>query len=410
MGPFDVIVVGAGPAGATAANLLARAGQSVALLDACTFSRDARCAGWLNARALPLLKQLELSPEDMGARPFGTVTFYTADLARTVAPRFKSVPGFAVDRRRMDQALVRAAAAAGARVHAQHRVIDIIPREREVEVIVADRPSLRGRMALIACGRQAPAFERLGIGRSPEPPRLWSAMRQWPIADCPAPGPTVVPHASRPSAKGAGLKGHATSRAAMCSASVSVILGLTRTGGFAVLVESEQGLNLAVYSRESEQELASELASLCTRLVEKGLVPAPVPPPAGKRSRKPASLEAKPCVSVLSPAGCALEMETHVGKHTLLIGDAGGFVCAASNEGLYPGMWSAQIAAEVVAQALAARNSQDVLMQFESRWRSEMGEYLRMPNTDLQFLLPLIFSNQPMADRMGAAFFFGENI
>jgi hypothetical protein len=39
-----------------------------------------------------------------------------------------------------------------------------------------------------------------------------------------------------------------------------------------------------------------------------------------------------------------------------------------------------------------------------------MAEYLRRPNADAHFLLPLIFSNQQMADRMAAAFWRGENI
>ncbi|MCH7839235.1 MAG: hypothetical protein IID38_03225 [Planctomycetes bacterium] len=97
-------------------------------------------------------------------------------------------------------------------------------------------------------------------------------------------------------------------------------------------------------------------------------------------------------------------------KHTLLIGDAGGFVSAISNEGIYPAIWSAGIAAEVIHEALDANPSQDVLMTFDSRWRVEMADHLRSPHTDIRFLLPLIFTNQPMADRMGAAFFFGENI
>jgi hypothetical protein len=49
-------------------------------------------------------------------------------------------------------------------------------------------------------------------------------------------------------------------------------------------------------------------------------------------------------------------------------------------------------------------------MQFDTRWRLAMADYLRPPNTDMQFLVPLIFTNQPMADRMAAAFFRGENI
>jgi flavin-dependent dehydrogenase len=99
-----------------------------------------------------------------------------------------------------------------------------------------------------------------------------------------------------------------------------------------------------------------------------------------------------------------------VGKHTLVIGDAGGFFASSSHEGIYPAMWSASIAAKVVQKAKENALSQDVLMTFDTRWRLKMGEFLRPPNTDLHLLLPLIFSNQPMADRMAAAFFGGENV
>jgi hypothetical protein len=39
-----------------------------------------------------------------------------------------------------------------------------------------------------------------------------------------------------------------------------------------------------------------------------------------------------------------------------------------------------------------------------------MAEYLRPPNADLHFLLPLVFSNEQMAKRLAAAFWRGENV
>jgi len=109
-------------------------------------------------------------------------------------------------------------------------------------------------------------------------------------------------------------------------------------------------------------------------------------------------------------AGGALAMESHVSKRALVIGDAGGFVAAVSNEAVCAGMWSAEIAADVVDAALNASSVQDGLAEFETRWRTTMAEYLRMPNTDVQLLWPLVFSNQQMADKMAAAFLLGENI
>ena len=106
----------------------------------------------------------------------------------------------------------------------------------------------------------------------------------------------------------------------------------------------------------------------------------------------------------------ALEVDSHVGKRSIVIGDAGGFYAAISHEGIFPAIWSATIAARTIIDISPADHAQDVLTTFDRAWRLEMAEFLRPPNTDLQLLLPLIFTNQPMADRMGAAFFHGENI
>jgi hypothetical protein len=59
---------------------------------------------------------------------------------------------------------------------------------------------------------------------------------------------------------------------------------------------------------------------------------------------------------------------------------------------------------------LTSKHPQDQLREFSTTWRSTMAEFLRPPNTDVHFLLPLIFSNKQMADRMAGAFWEGTNI
>jgi geranylgeranyl reductase family protein len=57
---FDVLIVGAGPAGSTAAYRLSREGASVLLVDRATFPRDKPCGGGLTMRAV---RQLPFSVE-----------------------------------------------------------------------------------------------------------------------------------------------------------------------------------------------------------------------------------------------------------------------------------------------------------------------------------------------------------
>ncbi len=117
------------------------------------------------------------------------------------------------------------------------------------------------------------------------------------------------------------------------------------------------------------------------------------------------------------PAGAALEFESHVGKRTVLVGDAGGFASAATGEGIYPAVRSAAIAVRSILKALEADRAeskashcQDELQTFKHLWRQQLAAYLQMPNVNLTFLLPLIYTNQEIADRFGRAFLFGENL
>jgi geranylgeranyl reductase family protein len=121
---FDAIVVGAGPAGSTAAYRLAQAGANVLLLDKGRFPRDKPCGGAISTRAvheLPLdpkpvvehvVDRMELSYR--GGRPF---------------VRGKHAPlAYMTQRRRLDHFLIEQAAAAGAEFRDNATVTDISER------------------------------------------------------------------------------------------------------------------------------------------------------------------------------------------------------------------------------------------------------------------------------------------
>jgi flavin-dependent dehydrogenase len=363
----DVAIIGAGPAGATAAILLARAGRNVVLLEKDNPRRMVPCAGWLSAKADGLLKELGCMPGDCGTTSISQVTFYNADLTKRSSPQLKGPIGHLVHRPLFEETLTRKAVEYGAKVLQGEEARDVRLNESSVAIRLPSI-SVQSRLLILAIGRSPDLLARLGFPLRGPQVCTWAAQ-----VDVPA------------DASGA-------------EARAAVVLGLDNRGSFGFHSRGNGRCTLSVHCVGEATQAVPTLVHLCKLAHAHGLMP------------RDLSAQAEQTKPILSPAGLALDLDTHVAKHTLLVGDAGGFVAAASNEGIYPAMWSAQIAAVVMDRALANPYSQDELMSFDAQWRMQLADHLRSPHTDIRFLLPLIFSNQAMADRMAAAFFFGENI
>ena len=109
---WDVITVGAGPAGSSAARLLARAGRSVLLVDKSSFPRYKVCGSCLNGRVLSALEAVGLGALVEEA---GGVALDGLRLAVAGAEVALPLPGgAALGRERFDALLVQAAVQAGA--------------------------------------------------------------------------------------------------------------------------------------------------------------------------------------------------------------------------------------------------------------------------------------------------------
>lgn len=109
---WDVVTIGAGPAGSLASCLLARMGARVLLVDRKAFPRSKVCGGCLNAHAVASLERAGLAARvrALGARPITEVR--VRQRSRAVA--LPLPPGLAVSRPALDGELATAAVEAGA--------------------------------------------------------------------------------------------------------------------------------------------------------------------------------------------------------------------------------------------------------------------------------------------------------
>jgi len=108
------------------------------------------------------------------------------------------------------------------------------------------------------------------------------------------------------------------------------------------------------------------------------------------------------------PAAGALTREI-VANRTLLFGPAAGFYTACM-EDVYPNCWSAVFAVEAIAAALAQPHLQDALQPYRQQWGTTLGEYLRGPQQNLRFLLPLVYRNPVMTSRMAESILQGNSV
>jgi len=134
--PVDALVIGGGPAGATAAVLLARAGWCVTLVERKRFPRRKVCGEYMSATTLPLLERLGVAEAflESAGPPVCEVGLYAGQSElRAKLPRPASAAsgwGRALSRERLDTLLVSQAEHAGVRVLQPFAAIGM-RRERE---------------------------------------------------------------------------------------------------------------------------------------------------------------------------------------------------------------------------------------------------------------------------------------
>ena len=196
---FDVVVVGAGPAGSTAATLLRRAGWDVVLCDAARFPRHKICGEYVPPAALRTFARLGAlgAIESLGPLRHAGMAVVSPD-GTTVLGRYGGeAHGLSLRRHDLDRALLDNARRSGVAVLEGARVTGLERGAGGIfEVAVrgdGPRPAapaptgvLRARAVVGADGRNSLVARRLGLWRSEPRHRKWAVMGHFRGVEVPA--------------------------------------------------------------------------------------------------------------------------------------------------------------------------------------------------------------------------------
>lgn len=337
----DVIVVGAGPAGATLALLLARAGVSVLLLDRAAFPRHKPCAEYMSPGVVRLLHELGAGPPveaAAGARLRGFVVdahgrsmmcgIFGRAAGWSGAPEY----GLGVSRAALDGVLVDLAREAGAEVRERVRVTDVVctgSRVSGVRALSPDGPvELRAPLVVGADGVAGVVGRRLGMVALREDMRRFSLVAH--MAGIGGLGEFGEMHVGEIGYCGLAPLGNGVANVAM-------------------VLRPRPDVHLGGRAQSFFIEMLGTFGDLGRRA-------------AGARFVR----------AVLRTGPLSYDARALTGDGVALVGDAGGFYDPFTGQGVYKALRSAQLAAPVIAAALAAGDvSRSRLYPYERARREE---------------------------------------
>jgi geranylgeranyl reductase family protein len=356
----DVIVAGAGPAGATAALRLARAGVRVLIIERDPLPRQKPCGGGISTRVLSRFPWLSEALRRIPTHPVSSL-YLEGPSGQAFRMQTRGPAVILIRRIEFDHLLATLAVEAGARLLAPAAIAQARQDADGVTLRTRDGRELRARMVIAADGVNSVIARRLGMNPGwPTAKLALDMMEETPVAALRAAEPQTL----------------------------SVFYGYGGAHGYAYIFPKPAHVNVGVGYVLPYFKAQVDLApyDLQQRFVGdlrgRGLLDG-----ASQRGH---------FTPFLIPIGGPLR-HTAAGR-VLLAGDAGGFVNGFSAEGIYYAM----VTGDLAADAILSSRRDEALSPARARrayvraWRQEIGAELR----DSVLIQKYLFHSPARMDRV----------
>lgn len=163
---YDVIVIGAGPAGATATSILAKNNINTLLIEKEELPRSKICGGAVSKRALLILEHANIKIGKLNtfkkcdSMQLGTFDFDSVENLANV--RFDNEVAYLTDRDEFDYAIVKDAVSKGAELK-QNLMVKNIEKENSLFTIIGNDFSFESKYLLCADGVNSTSAKLLGL-------------------------------------------------------------------------------------------------------------------------------------------------------------------------------------------------------------------------------------------------------
>ena len=328
----DVLVVGGGPAGSTAANFLAGRGWRVLVVDRARFPRAKACGECVNPGAVGALRRLGLLDTVLELAPSRLDGWRIRTPDADVAGDFGGDDyGLGLPRAALDHGLLSAARDAGASVLEETRVEHVAaaapgdPRPTVILRVDGERRTVRPRLVVGADGLRSVVSRSLGL------------------------------LARRPRKRKASVTVHVAGHGLPCNRGVlDVRDGCTL--GVAPVGPRLWNVTLVVDADRDGHRLAGDASALVTSLLQARFPEAVWTLHGGPWASGPFDWPTRRCWA----------------PGVLLVGDAAGYFDPFTGQGIYRALRSAELAAEAAHASLKGNGDPAPLAAYHRRWNREV--------------------------------------